>query len=144
MPTNASYQAALALPIVLYHLVTTGKKPVFAGLPWNRWATLSVDIILLILQIAAVAASNYDCQGICHACTPAGRDIYDGADFNVFYGSMFCTCTFNPAEEYKKREVLARLIGERAVSRATSGAMNKYTEKTFSIAVKRGLGAVMM
>lgn len=133
----------MTLPAVIYLIFSSGPKSC-QKLPWNLWAVVGIDAVLFILWIAATAASVYDCNGICAACSPIGRELDIGYGFWIQYGSLLCPCQFS--YDSKSRHRVRELLQGRAVSPKTGSSSDsaQLAEKSYNIATKRGLGVVMI
>ncbi|KAI1627941.1 hypothetical protein EDD37DRAFT_286864 [Exophiala viscosa] len=137
--------AALTLPAVIYLIVCSGPKSC-QKISFNLLAVVGIDVFMLIIWLAATAASIYDCSGVCSACSPIGRILDTGSGFWIQYDSLFCECYF-PGIDYTKSRRVREVLEGRGVSSLRTGSskdMAELGEKAYSIATKRGLDVVMI
>ncbi|KIV84616.1 hypothetical protein PV11_00389 [Exophiala sideris] len=137
--------AALTLPAVIYLIFCSGPK-LCQKLPFNLWAVVGIDAFMFLIWLAATAASVYDCNGVCSACSPIGRIEDIGYGFWIQYDSLFCECYF-PGFDYRNRHRVRAVLEGRGVSSLRNGStkeMAQLGEKSYNIAAKRGLGVVMI
>lgn len=129
-------QSALTLLALIYFLTSTGPSPTTRKLPWLVFGQLCLDAFLFVLWLAATAASNYDCNGLCSACSP----IEEGDRYWVWAGSLLCECYAGIVLAQNKAR---RDLKGQAVSSATRSAA-RTMERSDKIAAKQGLDAVMI
>lgn len=133
-------QAAITLPALIYYLFSTGLNASTRCLPWHVYGQLSLDAFLFVLWLAATAASNYDCSGLCSACATPGEEYYGGY-YNVFVGSLTCPCAFGQYDPSLSK--VKRALEGRATSSANLNTGKEF-ESASKIATKLGFHALMM
>lgn len=133
-------QAAITLPALIYYLFSTGLNASTRCLPWHVYGQLSLDAFLFVLWLAATAASNYDCSGLCSACATPGEEYYGGY-YNVFVGSLTCPCAFGQYDPSLSK--VKRALEGRATSSANLNTGKEF-ESASKIATKLGFHALMI
>jgi len=130
--------AGLALPAILYLLISSGPKASTHLLPWNRWAQLGLDGLFFTLWLATTIASPYNCQSLCAAC-PA---IQGRANYHVRSGSLLCWCFKQADPALKARSDVLRVLEGR--NNQQTAAATRIGETRGLDAAKQGLDAVMV
>lgn len=125
----------MTLIALLYILLSSGPSASTHLLPWNQWALLSCEALLVVFWVAATSVP-YTCGILCTACEPL--DLGDG--YEVWVGSLTCECGL--AGDYRRRAMVKRALEARAsgaIADAESAGL-----KAAKVAVREGLGVCMM